>query len=50
MRSDSDSHRRAALEDAFVASNPIDLGVYDRAVAALEQRAEACAGTRRDNH
>ena len=30
----------AALEDAFVASNPLDLGVYDRAVAALEQRAE----------
>ena len=40
----------AALEDAFVASNPLDLGVYDRAVAALERRAEACAGTRRDNH
>ena len=34
----------AALEDAFVASNPIDLGVYDRAVAALEQG----GGARRD--
>lgn len=34
----------AALEDAFVPANALDLAFYDRAVAALETRAEACTG------